>query len=117
MSKPESLEAAERAARKLADIIKPHVPEGWGFTLFLASFGKRGNLTYVSTINREDAHRMIAEWVAATVNDPPTGFSEKVGNWCWCCESREDLTLINGPLRSLVICRRCLTTPGNREAI
>jgi len=54
----------EENSRDLADLIKPHLPPGTGFTLFLFDYGADGNLAYISTAPREDSIPMIREWLA-----------------------------------------------------
>lgn len=53
----------EKQCRELADLLKPRVPAGVGFTLFLSDFGSDGNLAYVSTVDRQDSIRMVREWL------------------------------------------------------
>lgn len=46
-------------ARKL----KAMMPPDRGFLLFTADYGRGGNLAYVSTVDRDDAIRMVREWL------------------------------------------------------
>lgn len=48
----------------MARILGREVPSGWGFTLFLFSFGPGGHLFYISSANREDMISTINEWLA-----------------------------------------------------
>lgn len=48
------LEEAENAARRLAKKLGDEMPRGWGFSLFLFSFGDKGLVTYISSCQRED---------------------------------------------------------------
>lgn len=57
------LAEAERTAQKLAQIIGPAFPPGWGFVLITMSFGPAGHMTYVSNSNREDVIKLLKETV------------------------------------------------------
>lgn len=113
-----TLEAAERKAREWARLLRRDLPRGWGFVVFLASLGKGGATTYLSTIERDDSIRMIKEWLARVSPggsaDAP-GFVDRTETECWCCETRENLVLLNGPLRSIALCRRCWNSTEERQ--
>lgn len=47
-------------ARQVHDL----VPPGCGFLLFVADYGQAGNLAYVASVDRNDAVRMVREWLA-----------------------------------------------------
>jgi len=53
----------ETQCRDLAKHLAPKVPAGCGFALFLFDFGADGNTAYVSTAQREDMVRLVAEWL------------------------------------------------------
>lgn len=57
----------EKQTRELVDKMKPWVPAGVGFILFLADYGVKGNVAYVSTIEREDALKTVAQWLSRQV--------------------------------------------------
>lgn len=61
------LEAAEIAARRLGRKLKEKIPKGWGFVLVLSSFGEKdeGFKTYLSTIEREGAVKLLREMADA----------------------------------------------------
>lgn len=53
----------ERQCRELVDVLKPRVPAGVGFILFLADFGDKGNLAYASTLERQSTIKLLQEWL------------------------------------------------------
>lgn len=53
----------ELEARELAVELRHQLPENLGFTLFVFDYGEKGNLTYVSTANRNDMLRTIGVWL------------------------------------------------------
>jgi hypothetical protein len=58
---------SEKLCRQVADDLKAKLPESLGFLLMLADYGGGfdstfSNTSYVSTIRREDAARLIAEF-------------------------------------------------------
>lgn len=59
----------EQQCRQLAKGLRPQLPAGVGFALFLFDFGAAGNLAYVSTAHREDTIRLIEEWLAGVKGD------------------------------------------------
>ena len=55
---------SEANCRKIADVIRGHLFEGLGYVLITADYGegKRfSNASYVSSVNREDAARLLSE--------------------------------------------------------
>jgi len=114
------LEEAERYAKGLASAIKETMPHGWGFVLLLADLGPTGNLTYLSSINRDDAIRLLGEWVRTVRPGGPADpakaeWFELLEDRCQCCDSRIDVRAIFGPLRRACVCRSCLAAAGYRE--
>lgn len=55
----------EQQCRQIANLLKPQVPAGVGFILFLSDFGEGGNVAYVSTVEREGAVKLVQEWLDA----------------------------------------------------
>lgn len=55
----------EQQCRQIANLLKPQVPAGVGFILFLSDFGDGGNVAYVSTVEREGAIKLVQEWLDA----------------------------------------------------
>lgn len=55
------LESAEVVAGDIARVIKGAVPPGWEFFLLLASIGEHGRMTYMSSIERDDAVKLLRE--------------------------------------------------------
>jgi len=65
----EPLEKAEVQARKIGREIKKYIPEGWCFTLVLASKGEEGGYsTYISNIERDSAIEMLGEIVLSMID-------------------------------------------------
>lgn len=109
-----SLEQAERSARELAKYLGSKMPEGFGFILWITSFGADGVGTYVSSIERDCAIRSIQEWIARVKADDRTkgpGFVDDTGRSCWCCGDKAGaLVTLRGPLRSVEVCANCILT-------
>lgn len=55
------LENAEVVARDIGRLIKGACPPGWGFALILASYGQDGFMTYLASMRREDAIKLLRE--------------------------------------------------------
>ncbi len=53
----------EADARKLADQLRAQLPANIGFTLFLFDYGDTGNMTYISTAQRDDMVEVIRNWL------------------------------------------------------
>jgi hypothetical protein len=64
MSEPHDFPDLEQYARSLAMILKPNMPEGVGFTLFLYGYFDDPRMAYISTADREDMIRLVKEWLA-----------------------------------------------------
>lgn len=110
-SKRASLEQAEQAARSIGQRLAREMPAGWGFILWLESFGPDGFATYLSTIERDDAIRSIEEWIQQMKGTPRTGeFVDQTARSCWCCSGKEGLVTMRGAHRSVDLCRACLAT-------
>lgn len=58
-------ENAEIALKKVGDILKESMPEGYGFVFLMTTFGKGGNTFYISNVQRPDVIEMMKEWIAA----------------------------------------------------
>jgi hypothetical protein len=62
----------EAALRKIAQLVKPEVPQGFGFTLLIFSYdktglpgeGAAGSLFYISTADRDDMIQAMKEFIA-----------------------------------------------------
>lgn len=108
-----SLEEAERTARVIAARVKEMTPPGWGFILWLESFGQDGFATYLSTIERETAIRSLREWLVRMDTTPKTAeFVDDTRDSCWCCGETRELVTLRGPHRSVDVCRICLASKG-----
>lgn len=50
--------------QKIAHLVDEELPDGWGFVLFAFPFGENeGRLNYVAKAPREDAVKLIKEWL------------------------------------------------------
>jgi hypothetical protein len=49
--------------KALAAFIKDDLPEGWGFTLLLFSYGVKGSLFYISSADRADVLNVMREFI------------------------------------------------------
>lgn len=58
---PKTLEEAERAAQYAGRKVAESCPQGWVFLLVMASIGESGNMTYVSSIDRDDSKKLLEE--------------------------------------------------------
>ena len=56
-----NLEEAEIKCRNMARKLKEMLPNGWGFTIILYSYGDGGFTTYLSTGDREGCIKMLRE--------------------------------------------------------
>jgi len=63
----------EKQTREIADKIKVWCPAGVGFMLFLADYGAKGNLGYVSSCERESAIKLVTNWLARQRLGAPHG--------------------------------------------
>lgn len=68
MSERRIKEEADEIRLRLQDIgrlIKRELPEGWGFTMLVASHGTVEGVTlYISTVDRADALQLMREFIA-----------------------------------------------------
>jgi hypothetical protein len=65
----------ETQCKELSAHIKTRVPAGVGFILFLCDIGDEGNMAYISTILREDVHKLMWEWLDhEDANHPAEGW-------------------------------------------
>lgn len=55
------LEQVEHIAQKVANIIRWHLPKGWGFITILLSYGEGGHATYVSDLERDGTIKALRE--------------------------------------------------------
>jgi len=55
--------AVRPIAKDLGRLIAEQLPDGWGFTLLLFSFGPGGSLSYLSNADRSDMLQMMKEFI------------------------------------------------------
>ena len=53
----------EQKLKEKARMIAEGLPEGWGFMLFIFSFGDGGATFYISNAQREDMIEAMKEWI------------------------------------------------------
>lgn len=53
----------EMGTAEIGRKLKAMLPPDRGFVLFTANYGKGGNIAYIATVDREDAIRMVREWL------------------------------------------------------
>jgi predicted HAD superfamily Cof-like phosphohydrolase len=65
----------ERHAHEVGDRLNLALPKGYGFGLFLFSFGEKGNLAWISNADRPSMTEALEEWIGRAkkdgANDPP----------------------------------------------
>ncbi len=66
-----TLEEAEREIQAVAREVKKMCPEGWGFFLVMASFGEDGISTYMSSLGRDGAVKLLREMADKLEDNEP----------------------------------------------
>lgn len=56
-------EEIEQKLKEIGRILKGVMPEGWGFTLLISSYGEGGSMFYLSSVERQDAVNMLREFI------------------------------------------------------
>jgi len=54
----------ELLLKGIASRIKKVMPSGWGFSLFIFSYGAEGSTFYISSANRDDFIQNLREFIA-----------------------------------------------------
>jgi hypothetical protein len=57
---------AEDRARDIGRELSQRCPEGWGFTLFMFSFGEKGHMVYISNSERKLQRKALREYLDKT---------------------------------------------------
>ena len=55
---------AEKLLGDIGRILKRSMPDGYGFSLLVFTFGEGGNMFYTSSAQREDMIRVMQEFIA-----------------------------------------------------
>lgn len=55
---------AERMLREIGNTLKKRMPPGWGFSLFIFSYGEQGEMFYLSSASRPDMLKALKEFIA-----------------------------------------------------
>lgn len=53
----------EQKLKEIGNILRSVMPEGWGFTLLISSYGEGGSMFYMSSVERQDAVNMLREFI------------------------------------------------------
>lgn len=56
-------EELEKLLNDLGQKIKSSMPQGYGFTLLISSYGQGGSMFYISSVDRSDVLRMMREFI------------------------------------------------------
>jgi hypothetical protein len=56
-------EEIEQQLKAVGRAVKDNMPDGWGFTLFMFSYGADGSMFYLSSANREDMVKAMKEFI------------------------------------------------------
>lgn len=67
------LKTMEQSAREMAETIRVMTPPGSGFALVVYNFGAKGNMTYMSTGDRNDTISMLKELTGRLVDEREKG--------------------------------------------
>lgn len=54
----------KRVLKSIGDELKDNMPDGWGFTLFMFSYGAGGSTFYLSSATREDTISLLYEFIS-----------------------------------------------------
>lgn len=57
-------EKAEKVLKEIGQSLRQAMPEGFGFSLLIFSFGKSGSMFYTSNANRKDMIKAMKEFIA-----------------------------------------------------
>jgi hypothetical protein len=108
-------EVVEQTAQVLANtidqVLRLKCNDGdrrWQFMLHIVQTGPGGLATYVSNCHRDDAIRMIAEWLERQRTEAFD--STDIKESCWTCGESDPVVSIIGKHRAV---RVCLTCSGN----
>lgn len=53
----------EAKLKEIGRMLKDSMPQGWGFTLLLTSYGAGGSLFYLSSVERQDMIATMREFI------------------------------------------------------
>lgn len=104
-------EHAEVVAQQIAEEIGDRMPPGYGFMLWLSSYGMGGYSTYVSSINREDAITMVDEWLRKMRAGRAFDDTDISGD-CDSCGSKAWVHEVLGTVRRIQLCAKCWCEMG-----
>lgn len=62
-------EVVEHRLREIGREIRAKLPNGFGFTLMIFSYGEGGDFFYISSAMREDMIKMMEEFKQKLIND------------------------------------------------
>lgn len=108
-------EHVEQTARLLANLIDKMLREEcdsddrrWQFILHVVQAGPEGLTTYVSNCHREDAIRMMQEWLEHQKTSTFT--STDIGKCCYTCGAKGTVAKFTGRYRTVHICGACMNS-------
>lgn len=64
-------EEVERTLREIGSDIGDKMPDGFGFGLFIFSYGERGTMFYISSAQRDGVIKAVEEWIAREKKKKP----------------------------------------------
>lgn len=73
-------EEIEFKLKEISDWIGSQLPEGWGFTLLLNSFGPNSQLFFMSNVRREDMLEMLQKFINLQKNQKPNQLPPEAGS-------------------------------------
>ena len=62
---------AEKVLKDIGEKLRDVMPEGYGFTFLMYSFGEGGNMFYISNAMREDMIKSMKEFIEKQENNEP----------------------------------------------
>ena len=103
-------ELIEQLAQKLAGVIDQSLPDGWQFILHVLQTGPEGLLTYVANVERDDAIRVVQEWLQH--QDTHEFDSTDITPSCSCCGLSIEASgyKFTGRHRTVRLCLTCVNT-------
>lgn len=73
MTDAEKAEAAKKAMRSIADMLRELLPPQLGFTLLVFDYSDAGSIQYISTGHREDMKRIMRQLLEKWDNNQMSG--------------------------------------------
>lgn len=61
-------ENVKKAGNEIGRLIGKRLPAGWGFGLFLFTYGEKGTMFWISSAERNDMLKALSEWISKEGN-------------------------------------------------